>query len=66
METRERIAAERRYRGLNQTEVGKHLGIGTGTYCTRETGKSSFTLEEIEKLAALFGTTVQKLIGSKK
>ncbi|WP_414043708.1 helix-turn-helix transcriptional regulator [Macrococcus sp. EM39E] len=46
---------------MSQREVAKRIGISQGRYGLKESKKASFTLEECQKLAQLFNTTIDEL-----
>lgn len=48
------IKALRAYNGLSQTKVAETLGCTYQTYNSKENGKTSFTLDELNKLAETF------------
>ena len=48
---------------LNQTRVAEYLGINQRTYSNYETGKRSMPIEQYRKLALLYQTSVDYLIG---
>jgi transcriptional regulator with XRE-family HTH domain len=60
----ERIRAERDYLGLNQEQVAKVLGIPRAAVSAIETGRRKVSSVELARLAALFGTTPDRLLGA--
>jgi len=48
---------------LNQTQVGRSLGIDQRTYSNYETGKLRFPIDHLIKLALLFNTSIDYLVG---
>ena len=48
---------------LNQTRVAEYLGIDQRTYSNYETEKRSMPMEHYRKLAELYHTSVDYLIG---
>lgn len=63
METREKIAAIRRYKNINQTTAAKAIGVSLTTYCARENGNSLFFAKDLEALSRLLDTPVSDLMG---
>ena len=59
----ERLKEKREKLGLTQSEVAKKLGITQSTYAGYETEKSSPDLKMIAKIADIYDTTVDYLIG---
>lgn len=47
---------------MNQEQVASYLGITRVTYSRLETGKTSPSLEQVEKLSAIFGVSTETLI----
>lgn len=41
--------------GFKQQEAAAHIGITHNTLSSKETGKTPFTFDEVEKLAELYG-----------
>ena len=58
-----RIRALRAKRGLSQRDVAKHCGITQPTLSNYEAGTRDPTLQCTVRLATLFGTTIDRLIG---
>ncbi len=51
-------------RGLNQTTVGNILGLTQNAVSDRNRGRTPWRLNELERLADHFGTTVAELVQS--
>ena len=47
----ERIIALRKEAGIGAAEMAEKLGVTRQTYHSRESGKSTWTLDELEKIA---------------
>jgi len=58
-----RIRTEREYLKLNQTQVAEVLGIPRAAVSALETGRRRVSGLELKKLAQLFGTSVDRLLG---
>ncbi|MCC9691412.1 helix-turn-helix transcriptional regulator, partial [Streptococcus agalactiae] len=58
-----RLKSLRQESGLKQQEIAPLLGIKQNTYSDWETGKSEPNLENVVKLAKLFKTTTDFLLG---
>ena len=63
MEYRFRLRDLREDADLNQTQVAEYIGINQRTYSNYETGKRSMPIEHYRKLAFLYQTSVDYLIG---
>ena len=48
---------------MNQTEVGKYLGMSQTGYSKYETGENDIPTEVLVKLAALYQTSIDYLLG---
>lgn len=59
----DRLRAERQYIGLSQAEVGEALGIPRAAVSALETGRRRVSGLELKRLAALFATSVDHLLG---
>lgn len=59
----ERIRHERSYVGLSQADVAEALGIPRAAVSALETGKRRVSGLELGRLAELFGTSVDSLLG---
>lgn len=59
----ERIRQERAYVGLSQADVAQALGIPRAAVSALETGKRRVSGLELGRLAELFGTSVDRLLG---
>lgn len=62
-ELAERIRQERMYVGLSQADVAEVLGIPRAAVSALETGKRRVSGLELGRLAELFGTSVDRLLG---
>lgn len=62
-ELAERIREERIYVGLSQADVAQALGIPRAAVSALETGKRRVSGLELGRLAELFGTSVDRLLG---
>jgi len=60
----QRIRAEREYLKLNQSQVAEVLGIPRAAVSALETGRRRVSSLELKKLAALFGTSGDRLLGN--
>lgn len=60
------VAAARVNAGMTQAEVAKALKISKNTYCNYENGKTEPTIFMAEKIANLFGFTLDQIDFSKK
>src|SRR5438067_370272 len=60
----QRIAGARKARGKTQVEVAELLGCSRPTYIAIENGARAAKPDEIIKLAAFFGRTVNELVRS--
>ncbi|MGW4368125.1 helix-turn-helix transcriptional regulator [Nocardia takedensis] len=60
----ERIRTEREYLNLKQEQVAEVLGISRAAVSAIETGRRKVTAPELKKLAQLFGTSVDRLLGA--
>ena len=59
----QRIRAEREYLKLNQAQVAEVLGIPRAAVSALETGRRRVSGLELKKLATLFGTSGDRLLG---
>ncbi|EHJ56994.1 hypothetical protein HMPREF9318_01811 [Streptococcus urinalis FB127-CNA-2] len=59
----QKLREERKKRGFTQQEVADKIGINRGSYSNWENGKREPTLENVVKLAKLFKTTTDFLLG---
>lgn len=59
----QRIRTEREYLKLNQAQVAEVLGIPRAAVSALETGRRRVSGLELKKLAALFGTSGDRLLG---
>ena len=55
------VAAARKNAEMTQAETAKALNIAKGTYCNYENGKTQPTIEMAEKIASLFGMTLNQI-----
>lgn len=62
-ELAERIRQDRTYVGLSQADVAEALGIPRAAVSALETGKRRVSGLELGRLAELFGTSVDRLLG---
>lgn len=60
------VAAARVNAGMTQAEVAKALEISKNTYSNYENGKTEPTIFMAEKIANLFGMTLDQINFSKK
>jgi transcriptional regulator with XRE-family HTH domain len=58
-----RIRDERHYIGLSQADVAEALGIPRAAVSALETGRRRVSGLELKRLAELFGTSVDRLLG---
>lgn len=58
----ERLRWARRLAGKTQEDAARELGVRVRTYARWEKGDTSGYLGELEKIAAVFGTTVDDLL----
>lgn len=63
-ELAERIRTEREYLGLTQDQVAKVLGVPRAAVSAIETGRRKVSSVELAKLAKLFGTSSDRLLGT--
>ncbi len=63
MKYRLRLRDSREDHDLNQTQVAEYLGINQRTYSNYETEKRSMPMEHYRKLALLYETSVDYLLG---
>lgn len=59
----QRLKKLRKEKGLTQKELGERLGVKQNTFTNWENGKREPTLENVVKLAKLFKTTTDFLLG---
>ncbi|HGC9505211.1 TPA: helix-turn-helix domain-containing protein [Streptococcus agalactiae] len=59
----ENLRLTRKTKSLTQTELASKLNISQKSYSNWETGKSESNLENVVKLAKLFKTTTDFLLG---
>ena len=60
------VAAARVNAGMTQLEAAKALEISKGTYCNYEKGVTAPTIFMAEKIANLYGMTLDQIDFSKK
>lgn len=60
----ERIRAEREYLGLKQEQVAQALKVSRAAVSAIETGRRKVSSIELARLAKLFGTSTDRLLGS--
>lgn len=58
-----RIKEEREYLGLSQQEVASHIGVPRSAISLIESGARRVSAEELSRLAELFQTTMDSLLG---
>jgi DNA-binding XRE family transcriptional regulator len=58
----QKIKEFRIQKGLSQEQVAKAIGVSRPTYTAIEAGKQTLDIEEVQKLASLFGTGVEELL----
>ena len=63
MEQKNNLKLARKAAGLTQAQVAKYIGISQNGYSYWETGKAKIEHESLAKLAKLYGTTTDYLIG---
>lgn len=59
----DKLTKYRKEKGFTQQEVADKIGINRGSYSNWENGKREPTLENVVKLAKLFKTTTDELLG---
>lgn len=59
----DKLSKYRKEQGFTQQEVADKIGINRGSYSNWENGKREPTLENVVKLAKLFKTTTDELLG---
>jgi len=57
-----RMRAMREALGLDQSEVGRRLGLDRTSITNIETGRQRLQLHTVEKIAAAFGTTAKHVM----
>lgn len=62
----ERIAQKREQAGLNQSELGRRLGLTAQAVQKWESGKSTPRNTKLQDIAAILGTTVSYLVGDEQ
>ncbi len=65
MELKDRIKKLRKDCGLSQEKVAEYMGVSRQAVTKWENGQSAPSTENLLKLAALFGTTVDMLMSDK-
>lgn len=63
-ELAERLRSEREYLGLSQDQVARALDLPRAAVSAFETGKRKVSSVELARLARLYGTTPDRLLGS--
>lgn len=58
----QKIKELRTQKGLSQEQVAEAIGVSRPTYGAIETGKQTLDVEEVQKLARLFGVGVDELL----
>lgn len=64
LELADRIRAEREYLGLSQEQVSRALSVSRAAVSAIETGRRKVSSVELARLAKLFGTSTDRLLGS--
>jgi transcriptional regulator with XRE-family HTH domain len=64
LELAERIRREREYLNLKQEQVAAVLNISRAAVSAIETGRRKVSGQELKRLAILFGTNVDRLLGA--
>lgn len=59
----DRLKEKRKETNLTQEEMAKLLAIGQSAYAKWENGRTEPTLENVVKLAKIFDTTTDELLG---
>lgn len=59
----EQLKVLRKKVGLTQADVASKLGIDRSTYTKYETGQSEPSFEMVQRLSALFGVSIELLVG---
>lgn len=62
MSIADNIRRIREEKALKQIEVAAHIGVDKSAYSKIEKGTRSLTIEELQKVAALFGMTTDAVI----
>lgn len=57
------LKAARKAKGMTQVQVAKYIGLSQGSYSEWESGKTRVDSVSLSRLADLFGTTVDYLLG---
>jgi len=55
------LQALRRYKGITQKEISKHIGISSRSYIDKEKGRTEFTLTEIYKISKLLNLPIEHI-----
>lgn len=63
-ELAERLRSEREYLGLSQDQVARALNLPRAAVSAFETGRRKVSSVELARLAKLYGTTPDRLLGS--
>ncbi|WP_440104207.1 helix-turn-helix transcriptional regulator [Streptosporangium sp. H16] len=64
MQLADRIRKEREYLNLSQEQVASVLGVSRAAVSAMETGRRKVSGQELKRLAQLFGTSVDRLLGA--
>jgi transcriptional regulator with XRE-family HTH domain len=64
LELAQRVRTEREYLGLSQEQVSRALNVSRAAVSAIETGRRKVSSVELARLAKLFGTTTDRLLGS--
>ena len=64
LELAERVRAEREYLGLSQEQVSRALNVSRAAVSAIETGRRKVSSVELARLAKLYGTSTDRLLGN--
>ena len=53
-------------KGFTQTDVSKYLDISVNSYCNKELGNRSFSLDEAYLLSKLFNVSIEEIFFDNK
>lgn len=51
----------RKNKGMKQSDLAKVIGISSGSYQNKETGKTEFTLSEAKKISDIFKLSLEDI-----
>lgn len=60
----ENLRLARRLAGITQEEAAHKLGVTVRTYARWESGESKGFVDQLDRIAKVFGTTTDQLLGS--